>query len=90
MNDLTADWIVASGLLYDALVYDAERCSHFPTQHSRSSAMLKRGQKDETPQEAIGIIISQGDRREPAPRFAAFVWGPVPDADLEPAATKAA
>ena len=52
--------------------------------------MIKRGQKDETPQEAIGIIISQGDRREPAPRFAAFVWGPVPDAELEPAATKAA
>lgn len=52
--------------------------------------MIKRVRKDEPPQEAIGIIISQGDRREPAPRFAAFVWGPVPDDELETAATKAA
>jgi hypothetical protein len=56
----------------------------------RSSTMLKRLQKEEAPQEALGIIISRGDRREPEPRFAAFVWGPVPDLELETATTKAA
>ena len=52
--------------------------------------MIKRVKKEELPQEAMGIIISGGDRREPEPRFSAFVWGPVPDAELEAATTKAA
>ncbi|MBM4194008.1 MAG: hypothetical protein FJ202_06455 [Gemmatimonadetes bacterium] len=30
--------------------------------------------------EPMGIVISRGDRAEPMPRFAAYVWGPVPDA----------
>lgn len=30
--------------------------------------------------EPVGIVISNGSRREDAPRFAAYVWGPVPDA----------
>ena len=29
--------------------------------------------------EPIGIIISTGLAPEPAPRFTAYVWGPVPD-----------
>ncbi|MFM8567209.1 MAG: hypothetical protein ACKOCV_05960 [Gemmatimonadota bacterium] len=29
--------------------------------------------------EPIGIIISTGLAPEPAPRFSAYVWGPVPD-----------
>ena len=29
--------------------------------------------------EPVGIIISTGSHPEPAPRFAAYVWGPVPD-----------
>ncbi|MEK0430388.1 MAG: hypothetical protein RL139_192 [Gemmatimonadota bacterium] len=29
--------------------------------------------------EPVGIIISAGSREEPAPRFSAYVWGPVPD-----------
>lgn len=29
--------------------------------------------------EPIGIIISRGSRAEEAPRFSAYVWGPVPD-----------
>lgn len=28
--------------------------------------------------EPMGIVISSGQRREPEPRFAAYVWGPVP------------
>ncbi len=52
--------------------------------------MIKRVRKDETPEEPLGIIISRGDNQSPEPRFAAFVWGPVPDAELETAATKAA
>ena len=52
--------------------------------------MIKRMKKDESPQEPLGIIISAGDRREPEPRFSAFVWGPVPDGELETATTKAA
>ncbi|MFZ9899761.1 MAG: hypothetical protein ACO3F5_10030 [Gemmatimonadaceae bacterium] len=35
--------------------------------------------------EPIGIIISTGLAPEPAPRFAAYVWGPVPDEAPEPA-----
>ena len=52
--------------------------------------MLKRVRKDEMPDEPLGIIISRGDTSEPKPRFAAFVWGPVPEAELEAAANKAA
>ena len=29
--------------------------------------------------EPIGIVISRGSHTEEAPRFAAYVWGPVPD-----------
>jgi hypothetical protein len=37
-------------------------------------------------QEPIGIVISNGSRAEVTPRFAAYVWGPVPD-EPEPAAS---
>ena len=39
--------------------------------------------------EPIGIIISTGLAPEPAPRFSAYVWGPVPDEgpDTETAGT---
>ena len=30
-------------------------------------------------QEPIGIVIADGGRAPMAPRFSAFVWGPVPD-----------
>lgn len=33
-------------------------------------------------EEPIGIVISSGERREPEPRFAAYVWGPVPCAEI--------
>ena len=29
--------------------------------------------------EPVGIIISRGSRSEPAPKFSAYVWGPVPE-----------
>lgn len=32
--------------------------------------------------EPIGIVISRGSHEEAAPRFAAYVWGPVPEAEL--------
>jgi len=32
--------------------------------------------------EPMGIVISRGSRAEDAPRFAAYVWGPVPEAEL--------
>ena len=31
--------------------------------------------------EPMGIVISSGSRGDGAPRFAAYVWGPVPDAE---------
>jgi hypothetical protein len=39
--------------------------------------------------EPVGIIISTGLAPEPAPRFSAYVWGPVPDdaPDAETAGT---
>lgn len=51
---------------------------------------VKRVHKAETATEPLGIIISRGDTKEPQPRFSAFVWGPVPEAELETATTKAA
>ncbi len=30
-------------------------------------------------QEPIGIVIADGGNGDRAPRFSAFVWGPVPD-----------
>ena len=32
--------------------------------------------------EPVGIVISSGARHEDAPRFAAYVWGPVPESEL--------
>lgn len=33
--------------------------------------------------EPLGIVISQGSRVEETPRFAAYVWGPAPEPELE-------
>lgn len=41
--------------------------------------------------ELIGIIISQGARPEPLPRFAAYIWGAAPsDAQSSASKTRAA
>jgi hypothetical protein len=31
----------------------------------------------------MGIVISRGSREEETPRFSAYVWGPVPDAEVD-------
>ncbi len=41
---------------------------------------LSRPKHDEG--EPIGIVIADGSRGDAVPRFAAFVWGPVPE-DIE-------
>lgn len=41
--------------------------------------MVDVAMQNELEQEPIGIIISRGSREEAAPRFSAYVWGPVPD-----------
>lgn len=45
------------------------------------NATTTAGQAEST--EPVGIVISSGTRGEDTPRFAAYVWGPVPDAELE-------
>ncbi len=40
--------------------------------------------KQQTEREPIGIVIADGSRRDAVPRFAAFVWGPVPDDEETP------
>jgi len=35
--------------------------------------------------EPVGIVISNGARYADEPRFAAYVWGPVPEAELDAA-----
>ena len=45
-----------------------------------STAAVKQGGQEAT--EPIGIVISSGTRVENQPRFAAYVWGPVPDGDI--------
>ena len=50
------------------------------TVHSITDMRLRLSAKEQ--QEAVGIVISDGGRSDAAPRFSAFVWGPVPD-DVE-------
>jgi hypothetical protein len=51
--------------------------------------MTKRKQDTRPPEpateasEPVGIVISSGIQDAAVPRFAAYVWGPVPDADSE-------
>ena len=47
--------------------------------------MVDIASRIELEEQPIGIIISRGSREEAAPRFSAYVWGPVPD---EPEAGK--
>jgi hypothetical protein len=36
-----------------------------------------------TVDEPMGIVISSGSQGDDAPRFSAYVWGPVPEADVD-------
>ncbi len=40
---------------------------------------MKIQHKEKIQTEPIGIIISQGDKREPTPVFSAYIWGPAPE-----------
>ena len=52
--------------------------------------MINRDRRKNVPEEPVGIVIARGRTDDAPPRFAAFVWGPVPEAELEAATTKAA
>lgn len=52
--------------------------------------MIDREVRREVVQEPVGIVISQGRTTDVPPRFAAFVWAPVPETEVEAPATKAA
>ncbi len=45
---------------------------------------MKKDRKESGSSEPLGIIISNGDKTEPTPIFSAYIWGPVPDAVVEP------
>ena len=40
----------------------------------------RRSERKDEPQDPVGIVIARGRTDDPPPRFAAFVWGPVPEA----------
>ena len=44
---------------------------------------MTRSQTEVTSDEPVGIVISRGSRTEETPRLSAYVWGPVPEVDLE-------
>ena len=50
--------------------------------------MKKTRQTTEHP-EPLGIIISNGDREEPATVFSAYIWGPAPEPTHDPASKAA-
>ena len=45
--------------------------------------------RDSAETEPVGIVISRGSRGEAAPKFLAYVWGPVPES-IKEEASKAA
>ncbi|MFN2637399.1 MAG: hypothetical protein ABR585_10260 [Gemmatimonadaceae bacterium] len=45
---------------------------------------MKKDRKEIGSAEPLGIIISRGDKTEPTPVFSAYIWGPVPEAVVEP------
>lgn len=50
--------------------------------------MKKDSRPTEHP-EALGIIISNGDREEYPTVFSAYIWGPAPEPTLDPASKAA-
>ena len=47
--------------------------------------MRARDDRHEPPQDPVGIVIARGRSDDAPPRFSAFVWGPVPEAELDAA-----
>lgn len=58
-----------------ALTYRARAIwpAHLPTESMKKDSSAK------TSNEPLGIIISQGDKREPTPVFSAYIWAPAPE-----------
>jgi hypothetical protein len=52
--------------------------------HLSSESFMKKDRKDTNSSEPMGIVISRGDRTEPTPVFAAYIWAPAPDNAEEP------
>ncbi len=40
---------------------------------------MKKESVSKVSNEPLGIIISQGDKREPTPVFSAYIWAPAPE-----------
>ena len=47
--------------------------------HLSSERFMKKDRKDTNSSEPIGIVISRGDKTEPTPIFAAYIWAPAPE-----------
>lgn len=50
---------------------------------------MKKDRKETNSSEPLGIVISRGDKTEPTPVFAAYIWAPAPE-QAEESATRAA
>ena len=50
---------------------------------------MKKDRKEVNSSEPLGIVISRGDRTEPTPVFAAYIWAPAPE-EVDETATRAA
>jgi hypothetical protein len=44
-----------------------------------SHEQMKKESTAKVSNEPLGIIISQGDKREPTPIFSAYIWAPAPE-----------
>lgn len=52
--------------------------------------MIERDDRKKELQDPVGIVIARGRTNDAPPRFAAFVWGPVPEAELDSTTAKTA
>jgi hypothetical protein len=50
---------------------------------------MKKDRKDTNSSEPMGIVISRGDKTEPTPVFAAYIWAPAPE-EISDTETRAA
>jgi len=57
--------------------------------HHTSERLMKKDRKEISSSEPMGIVISRGDKTEPTPVFAAYIWAPAPE-EVEESAHRAA
>ncbi len=50
---------------------------------TQSRAKAAQGPGTKSVEEPMGIVISSGSQGDDAPRFSAYVWGPVPETDVD-------